>query len=80
MIPIKFPEADHHLLRPEDMTDEQCTSLDAFWTGDNFISCWKVSWKERLKILFGKPIWLWMRSRRHPPVALEIDYPFRNRI
>lgn len=41
------------------------------------ISCWKPSWKDRLRILFGKPIYAGLLSPVQPPIFIstknEID-------
>ena len=78
MEPINFPEQTRVLSKPPSMTDEQCKSL-AIWNGNNeqCISCWKPNWWDRLRILFGKPIWLWVWSgQTQPPVKVTVDFPF----
>ena len=71
MLPIKFKEANMILLKPESMTDEECRSLPVFIDGVECVSCWKLSWKERLSALvFGK-IWLFvLNGKTQPPVRL----------
>jgi len=71
MLPIKFKEANKTLLKPESMTDEECRSLPVFTDGVACVSCWKLSWKERLfALIFGK-IWLSVLSgKTQPPVWL----------
>jgi len=71
MLPIKFKEANMTLLKPASMTDEECKSLPVFTDGFECVSCWKLSWKERLSALvFGK-IWLSVLSgKTQPPVWL----------
>lgn len=74
MIPVKFPEANKNLLKPHNMTDAECSSLWVYTDGMQCISCWKLSWKQRLKaLLFGK-VWLSVRSGvTQPPVWLDCD-------
>lgn len=74
MIPVKFKEANRTLLKPSDMTDAECSSLWVYTDGVQCISCWKLSWKQRLKaLLFGR-VWLSVRSgSTQPPVWLDCD-------
>lgn len=80
MQPIKFPQANLVLEKPSSMTDEECASLHVYrrqpGAADDLISCWRPSWRERLAILFGRPVWLWVFGRAHPPVAIEVHNPF----
>ena len=45
------------------------------------ISCWKMSFKERLKVLFTGKIWLSILSFNHPlqPQSLQVNSPFEKR-
>lgn len=74
MIPIKFPEANKNLTKPNDMTDSECRSLWVYTDGKQCISCWKLSWRQRIKaLLFGK-VWLSVLSGgTQPPVWLDCD-------
>lgn len=74
MVPIKFKEANVNLLRPNNMTAEECSSLWVYTDGKQCISCWKLSWKQRIKaLLFGK-VWLSVLSgSTQPPVWLDCD-------
>lgn len=74
MIAIKFKEANKNLLKPESMTDEECGSLWVYSDGRQCISCWRLTWKERIKaLLFGKA-WLSVLSGyTQPPVWLACD-------
>lgn len=71
MKPVKFPEANKNLLKPSSMTDEQCSSLWVQNDGEESISCWQLTWGERLQaLLFGR-IWLGvLAGRTQPPVRL----------
>lgn len=75
MTPIRFPEANKNLSKPAAMTDAECSSLWVYSDGVQCISCWKLSWKQRLKaLLFGR-VWLSVRSGpTQPPVWLDCDY------
>jgi len=74
MLAIKFKEANKNLLKPESMTDEECGSLWVYSDGRECISCWRLTWKERIKaLLFGK-VWLSVLSgHTQPPVWLACD-------
>ena len=37
---------------------------------DMVTSCWKLTWQERLQVLFTGKIWAVMRAFRKPPMAL----------
>ena len=66
---IKFKEANKNLLKPSDMTDDECSSLWVYSDGRECISCWKLSFAQRISaLLFGK-IWLSVLSgKTQPPV------------
>lgn len=69
---VKFDEANKNLLKPETMTDKQCCSLWVYTDGNQCISCWKLSWKERVKALIFGNIWLSVLSgATQPPVWIE---------
>lgn len=74
MVPVQFKEANKNLLKPEGMTDAECSSLWVYTDGKQCISCWKLSWKQRIKaLLFGK-VWLSVLSGgTQPPVWLDCD-------
>ena len=71
MKPTVFEESNVRLLKPESMTDEECGSLDVYTDGEKCISCWEMSFKERLSaLIFGK-VWLIVISgKTQPPVWL----------
>lgn len=69
---IKFKYANRNLLKPQSMTDEECSSLWVFTDGKQCVSCWKLNWKERLSALFFGKIWLGVLSGdAQPPVWLD---------
>ena len=73
MKPIKFKQANIELQKPKDMTDEECKSLWVYRGATQSISCWKLSFKERLKaLLFGK-VWLGVAGTSQPPVWLDCN-------
>ena len=70
--PIKFPEANKNLLKPNETTDEECRSLWVYCDGEQCISCWKLGWRERIFALFFGKIWLSVLSgNTQPPVWID---------
>ena len=73
MEPIKFKEANKKLVKPDNMTDEECSSLYIYTDGGACVSCWKPSLRERMKILFTGEIWLSILSGdTQPPVSVSV--------
>jgi hypothetical protein len=71
MIPTAFPEQNKTLTKPQGMTDEQCGSLPVYNDGEQSISCWQMSLRERLSALWHGKIWLQVYAgRTQPPVSL----------
>ena len=69
MKPIKFLQANKNLIRPSNMSSEECTSLWVYTDGIQCTSCWKMSWRERLSALFFGRVWLSVLSGdTQPPV------------
>ena len=74
MEPIKFKESNKNLLKPSGMTDEECGSLPVFSDGEQCISQWRMTWKERLHCLFRGFVWLQVLSgHTQPPVMLSAE-------
>lgn len=66
MKPIKFPE--HNIVFAEDQPEYE--PLPAFYdTQSNegyVISCWKLSWRERLRILIKGELWVSLLTFHKP--------------
>jgi len=74
MNPVKFPEANKNLLKPSNMTDEECASLWIFTDGSQCVSRWRLMWKDRLRVLWYGHIWLSVHSgKTQPPVRLDSE-------
>ena len=72
MKPVKFKEANKNLLKPNSMSDKECGSLWVFNDGKQCISCWKVPFWQRVKLLFHGNIWLSIFSgNTQPPVWIK---------
>ena len=71
MRPIKFREQTRVLLKPSGMTDEECKSLPVYTDGNRCVSCWRLSFFERIRVLFSGTIWLIVHSgKTQPPVKM----------
>ena len=72
MKPIDFKEANRTLGKPKNMTDEECNSLRVFTDGEQCLSCWQMTIKERLAaLLFGR-IWVdTLSGSTQPPMWLQ---------
>lgn len=74
MKPINFPESNKTLLKPSNMTDEECGQLPVYCDGNQCISLWKFSLKERLQALIYGTIWVYVISgQTQPPIALSTE-------
>lgn len=84
MIPIDFPERNFVFGKPQDMTDEECSSLPV-WKGlatDGYpaiISKWKLSEEDLKNIIKSGVIWLSITGNGMPPVSLFTEEPFINK-
>lgn len=71
---VQFKEANRNLLKPDSMTDEECSSLWVFTDGRECISCWKLSFIERIKALLFGNVWLSVLSgNTQPPVWVACE-------
>lgn len=78
MKPIEFKGQTIVLQKPANMTDEECSPLAILQLDNTCISCWKMTWRERIKALFTGVVWLGVLSgRTQPPVYVTIDRPFK---
>lgn len=59
------------------MTEKECQSLHVWSDGKQCVSCWKLSFKERLNVLFNGKVWLGVLSgKSQPPVFLSGECVF----
>lgn len=79
MKPVKFKSANAVLGPPEEWDSGihgECSRLHVLKDNSYIYSCWKPSFGERVKLLFGQPVKLivaWPMTM--PPVALEVGEP-----
>jgi hypothetical protein len=77
MKPIDFPQSTKVLQRPSTMTEQECQSLHVWNDGKQCVSCWKLSFKERMNVLFNGKVWLGVLSgKTQPPVFLSGECVF----
>ena len=74
--PVPFPQVNFTYTKPEGMTDQECGSLPCF-KGETFtVSCWQLTPRDRLRVLFGGKLWLMLMMDGHPPVCITPESPF----
>lgn len=77
MKPKKFKESTKVLQRPSTMSDDECSALPVYCDGNQCVSCWKPSFKERLLILIFGRVWLGVLSgKTQPPVFVSGESVF----
>lgn len=74
MKPLKFEEANLTLTAPEGMENE-VIDLPVWTDGQHCLSCWKLSFYERLVALFSGKVWFWAIGKTHPPILLTTANP-----
>ena len=71
---IDFKESNFTWRGPDG--DDEVFDLPA-WRGENHtVSCWRLSWRERLRALFCGTIYLHVIGNVHPPVLVDGSHPF----
>ncbi len=75
MKPIQFPEMTRTLQPSGKQYSDNIQGVEPlpiYTDGEQCISCWRPSWRERLSILFFGRVWLSVLSgSRQPPVAVN---------
>lgn len=80
-----FPESNHVLDKPANMTYDQCEAASV-WTGQlrgdggehpAVITCWKITKEELEEINKTGRIWLWIWGNTMPPAYVGIENPFK---
>jgi len=73
MTPLEFEQQLIVLAKPDNMTDEECGPLPVYSDGEQCVSLWRMSWRERISALFFGRVWLQVYSgSTQPPVALAV--------
>ncbi len=61
-------------------TEDEVVGLPVHRSGDQVISCWRLTWRERFRLILGGHVWLHiLTSRTHPPVVVTAESPFEAR-
>lgn len=77
--PIQFPEANTAWKGWEaDEYRDEVGDLPSYRDDAGSVSCWKMTWRERLAILFTGRAWLHVFGELHPPVYVGGEYPFED--
>lgn len=60
-------------------TERDVTDLPVWKDGNYILSCWRLSWRERISALLFGNAWLWVVARHtHPPIAINlVKTPFK---
>ena len=74
MEPKDFKESTSVLTAPGSMPN--CGDLPVYKDGNQCVSCWHVSMKERFAILFTGNVWMGVKGVTQPPVWLSGRCPF----
>ena len=74
MKPIGTELTNTNYTKPDGWDDSRgtCVTLPVYYDKGLCYSWWKVSWKERLRILLGYPVQLCFVSDTVPPVSLLV--------
>ena len=80
MKPVNFKQSNGSLLGgPKETYDTELDvgDLPVCRTGNEVISCWELTWKERLIVLFLGQVWLRVHTQEsHPPLSLDVGKIF----
>ncbi len=75
MRPVTFPEQNVVFVPPKGM-EGQCGNLPAFKGEGQVISCWRLTFWERLLLLFTGRLWFSVIGDDQPPIWLGVHTPF----
>lgn len=74
MNPVPFKQSNKTLQPPKGYTTDEIGVLPIWTDGGQCVSCWRLSWRERLSALFFGKVWLAVMSgQTQPPVSLEVS-------
>lgn len=81
MKPTDFPESNGTLSggpAAKYETEDDVPDLHVHRTGQEVISCWALSWRDRLRLLFRPRIYLHVLAPiTHAPVKVTAETPFK---
>jgi len=80
MKPTPFPESNGTLSGGPAVnygTEDDVVDLPVHRGNGQIISCWRLSWRDRLRLLVGGRVWLHVLTERtHAPVLVAAESPF----
>jgi len=76
MEPTKFDEQNTVLHAPPGVGEDECSQLPVYHGSGLIISCWRLGFWERVRLLFTRRVWLLVHGDVHPMVSLTPVYPF----
>ena len=80
--PVQFPGVTFVLGAPANWDEKmygQCEGLPVKYDREalTYASCWTLTLRQRLALLFGRPLWLHLVGSAHPPVMLTVETKVR---
>lgn len=75
MQPVKTAPCNMNFVPPANWDEAKfgpCKTLSVFKSDGMIVSWWKPSWRDRLRLLFGRKIRLTVISNNMPPVSVEV--------
>jgi len=80
MKPVNFPE--HNKIYAKDQKEYLPLPVhESDINGGMTISCWQLSFIEKIKIMFSGKLWILVMNFRQPlqPIRPQIEYPFERK-
>ena len=77
MNPIEFKQQTGIAAEHQD----EYRNLPMYRNETNIISCWKMTWKERVKVFFTGVVWLNLLQHQSQPITpslLQVENPFEH--
>jgi len=77
MKPTEFPQQTHILAKDQ----PQYLPLPVYWNLEGeLLSCWKLTLRERIRLLFTGRLWLWQLTFGDPlqPQRPQVENPFND--
>lgn len=72
MQPIDFSQDTIVLKGFGDVADMKVLPVNYADGQGAMVSCWRLTWREALKALFARRVYLAVMGTRHPPVAMAV--------
>ncbi|MCE5277172.1 MAG: hypothetical protein LLG03_03985 [Planctomycetaceae bacterium] len=62
LTPIRYKHCNTTLVA------DGCNDLPVFNDGQQYLTCWKLSWRQLIDVIFRRRVWLCILGSYHPPV------------